>query len=309
LVDQGEDEGHTDGGRSRSNSREPRSRRDSRSHDRSRHRHSHTSSRRSEISSRRRVSRNEERGSSRRHSSRSKDSVERARSKSEEPPVWAKEILENQQKTAQDLLRLKTEISTAKLKVSNSTAVPKVAEPEFRYQGNKKQYELNKNVLAHVDRALTSHDMGEISVELSQGKRILEERNKHILLAEKYGWDTVHCYTAEPLASDSEDEKRIKRAVKEGKQLKNEKAAEAVRFKPNKQIRAPERRSFGGDMRASYSQSSRDNRMSAMTCFRCFKPGHLARECRTANARFVIGSTPQANQNDNWKKLVVMNPK
>ena len=93
LVDQGEDEGHTDGGRSRSNSREQRSRRDSRSHDRSRHRHSHTSSRRSE-------SRNEERGSSRRHSSRSKDSVERARSRSEEPPAWAKDILENQQKTA-----------------------------------------------------------------------------------------------------------------------------------------------------------------------------------------------------------------
>jgi hypothetical protein len=162
--------------------------------------------------------------------------------------------------------------------VSNSTAVPKVAEPEFQYQGNKKQYELNKNVLEHVDRALASHDMGEISAELSQGKRILEERNKHILLAEKYGWDTVHCYTAEPLASDSEDEKRIKRAIKESKQLKNEKAAEAVRFKPKKQIRAPERRSFGGDMRASYSQSSRDNRMSAMTCFRCFKPGHLARE-------------------------------
>ncbi|CAB4020886.1 Hypothetical predicted protein [Paramuricea clavata] len=150
LVDQGEDEGHTDGGRSRSNSREPRSRRDSRSHDRSRHRHSHTSSRRSETSSRRSVSRNEERGSSRRHSSRSKDSVERARSKSEEPPAWAKEILENQQKTAQDLLRLKTEISTAKLKVSNSTAVPKVAEPEFRYQGNKKQYELNKNVTVMI---------------------------------------------------------------------------------------------------------------------------------------------------------------
>jgi hypothetical protein len=120
-VDQGEDEGHTDGGRSRSNSREPRIQRDSRSHDRSRHRHSHTSSRRSE-------NRNEERDSSRRHSSRSKDSVERPRSRLEEPPAWAKEILENQQKTAQDLLRLQTEISTTKSKVSNSTAVPKVAE-------------------------------------------------------------------------------------------------------------------------------------------------------------------------------------
>ena len=41
LVDQSEDESHTDGGRSRSNLLEPRSLQDSQSHDRSRHRHSH----------------------------------------------------------------------------------------------------------------------------------------------------------------------------------------------------------------------------------------------------------------------------
>ena len=41
------------------------------------------------------------------------------------------------------------------------------------------------------------------------------ERNKQLLLADKYGCDTVECYSAEPLASDSEDEKRIKRAIKE----------------------------------------------------------------------------------------------
>ena len=52
----------------------------------------------------------------------------------------------------------------------------------------------------------------------------------------------VHCYTAEPLASDSEDEKRIKKAIKEGKQLKSEKKAEASRFKSKKQTRPPSER-------------------------------------------------------------------
>ena len=42
------------------------------------------------------------------------------------------------------------------------------------------------------------------------------------MLAEKYGWEAVDCYIQEPLACDSDDEKRIKRAVKESKALKLE---------------------------------------------------------------------------------------
>ena len=53
-----------------------------------------------------------------------------------------------------------------------------------------------------------------------EGKKILKERNKHILLAEKYGWEAVDCYVQEPLECDSDDEKRIRRAVKESKTLK-----------------------------------------------------------------------------------------
>ena len=49
---------------------------------------------------------------------------------------------------------------------------------------------------------------------LQEGEALLVERNKHICLADKYGWDTVECNTAEPLASDSGDEKRIKKAIK-----------------------------------------------------------------------------------------------
>ncbi len=45
--------------------------------------------------------------------------------------------------------------------------------------------------------------------------KLLMERNKHILIPEKYGWDTVHCYTVEPLASDLEDEKPATYATKD----------------------------------------------------------------------------------------------
>ena len=78
----------------------------------------------------------------------------------------------------------------------------------------KNQYELNNSV-ADNERQRTA--------ALNEGKSLLSERNKHILLAEKFGWDTVECYTAEPLAADADDEKRIKKAVKESQRIRDEK--------------------------------------------------------------------------------------
>ena len=49
------------------------------------------------------------------------------------------------------------------------------------------------------------------------------ERNKHILLSEKYGWGMVTSYTANPLDSHSDDKKKIQKAIKESKQLREEK--------------------------------------------------------------------------------------
>lgn len=72
------------------------------------------------------------------------------------------------------------------------------------------------------DEALERNNAEEHTGKLQEGKDKLLECNKHILLAEKYGLDTVSCYTAEPLASDSDDEKRIHKLIKESKKLRDE---------------------------------------------------------------------------------------
>ena len=74
-----------------------------------------------------------------------------------------------------------------------------------------------------IDRAKNTSDDESRSELLEEGEQLLLERNKHICLADKYGWDTVGCYAAKPLASDSGDEKRIKKAIKESKQLREKK--------------------------------------------------------------------------------------
>ena len=114
-------------------------------------------------------------------------------------------MLEQQQANAAELIkRLQNKLASFSPKVAKKQRAP---DPEFRFAGNKKQYELNRDIMEKIDEALESVDVDERSDKLNEGKDLLLKRNKHILLAEKYGWDTVACYTAEPLATDSDDKK------------------------------------------------------------------------------------------------------
>lgn len=152
-----------------------------------------------------------------RHSSgkKSKGSHSRSRTHSRsrsptEPPQWAKKLLKNQEENVRELKRLQSEIERGRA-ASTSKAVGRGSEPSFRYVGNKTQYELNNSVVEKIETALSTKDEEERITVLNEGKNLLSERNKHILLAEKFDWDAVECYTAEPLATDADDEKRIKR--------------------------------------------------------------------------------------------------
>ena len=65
-------------------------------------------------------------------------------------------------------------------------------------------------------------DGGDRTKKLVEGKDLHVDRNKHILLAEKYGWVTVACYNTDPLASTRRKEdtegRKGKQAVEGGKE-------------------------------------------------------------------------------------------
>ena len=198
---------------------------------------------------------------------------------SSDPPDWAKELLLQQKEYRKELKRLKAELASKPSKAGKHEDT----EPEFKFEGNKKQYQLNKKVLERIKAAKDVGDDDLRNELLEEGEQLLIERNKHICIVEKYGWDTVECYTTDPIASDSDDEKKIKKAVKECKLLWEEKRK--VKLLKSKWPEKPPLSSMAGKVpTASVTCDSR-------TCFRCFRPEHLARDCRAANTKNGSGQS------------------
>ncbi|CAH3125521.1 unnamed protein product, partial [Pocillopora meandrina] len=75
---------------------------------------------------------------------------------------------------------------------------------DIKYKGNRKQFEVN----AQLDNILTQID------ESTEAKLIIKKRQKLIKIADKNrdGWLVVQEYETDDLASDSEDEKKIRKA-------------------------------------------------------------------------------------------------
>ena len=63
----------------------------------------------------------------------------------------------------------------------------------------------------------------EAETSLDEGLKTLEKRQKHIKVADRseFGWATVEHYESHPLATDSDDEKRLDKAEKEAERAAN----------------------------------------------------------------------------------------
>ena len=90
----------------------------------------------------------------------------------------------------------------------------KHSEPhKFKRKANEDQYKFNLKLGETLDNAKFAQksQLDKVKSELEEGEKLLLERQKHILLADKSesGWFTVKEYKKHDLAEDSDDEKRI----------------------------------------------------------------------------------------------------
>ena len=86
---------------------------------------------------------------------------------------------------------------------------------DIKFKGNRKQFELNSqldNILTRIDESASSP--ADVHKLVKEGKLLIKKRQKLIKIADKNkdGWLVVQEYESDDLASDSEDEKKIRKA-------------------------------------------------------------------------------------------------
>ena len=110
---------------------------------------------------------------------------------------------------------------------------------ELKFKGNRKQFELNAN-LSNIFKRIEENidNLSEIRPLIEEGQQLIKKRQKLIKLADrsKDGWQVAQEYESDDLASNSEDEKRIRKAEsaveKKRKEGKSQANNAPKRFKP-----------------------------------------------------------------------------
>ena len=125
----------------------------------------------------------------------------------EKTPEWAKSLLLSQ-KSSVRLGKLEKVVKHHGQKPSDDSRIS-----EKLFEG---EQDFSLKVLHHLQN-VASLKSSVRKVNIEAGMSLIKERNKFLVLADSFEWDVALCYAKEPLAEDSEDERRIRRAIKERK--------------------------------------------------------------------------------------------
>ena len=124
-------------------------------------------------------------------------------------PAWAKRMLEAQEQSQARLLKLEAELCKSDKHREMQDGTIK-QEHKFNEAIYKEHYSLNTALHKKLEQATVTEDVEKRNSILKDGMDLFIQRNKVLILSDKYGWETAIAYGTDPVTSDSEDDKMIK---------------------------------------------------------------------------------------------------
>ena len=110
--------------------------------------------------------------------------------------------------------------------------------------------------------------------KISEGIELVNYRQKLVKMADssELGWRVVQEYTSNPLADDSEDDKKILRAQNRAERKAKSEKAKKKRLTPYSRPAQP-------SASATASRTTAGNSQKPGVCYNCYKAGHWQYEC------------------------------
>jgi hypothetical protein len=180
--------------------------------------------------------------------------------------------------------------------------------------GNQQQFDHQadvKEALQSAFDAVVSSKYEQAKEALQEGMLLVDKRSKLIILADKYGWDFVKEYQRDEIASNSDDEKHIKKCVKQvtSSRVQNRiklnrktgtsatmNGGSPLMFNSNYRMPSPNPRSLN-------SMLFRSPKQMFGPCHSCGRYGHYWRACPMrlpttgVNSRQLVPVTPSSAAN------------
>ena len=191
-------------------------------------------------------------------------------------------------------LTIKEAVKRALDRSHNQSSTSKKSKPDFKSKGNKKRYEVNEEVISKIEDAMGEIESKELEAAkstLESGKALLLKQQKLIRMAEREenGWEVVRHYMSDDLASDSEDEKAIKKARKEAlASINKRKIKRREQFRNSRYTKYNRYRDGTNSTQWGYKREPYERRYGGKkpgVCYTCGKEGHWQNSCPYANRR------------------------
>lgn len=165
---------------------------------------------------------------------------------------------------------------------------------KFKKRGNEEQFKHNQKVFvklreAHSDittEDITTENISSAKRKISEGMDMIKNRQKLIKLADssESGWCVVDEYVSNPLAEDSEDEKKIYKAqTRADSKIKKEKLKRRTDVRKNIPYSKPAPSQAGNSVPVNVNNGPNSD-IRPGRCFYCNGFGHWVRNCPKAAA-------------------------